>query len=152
MMRVRRSREKHTHIYKNKQKTKKPTHVVTGGTIGCLDNNPRSRLRRQKSSNRRPPAPLRVCFLTAARGDISIDIHTHIYINLPVSSDNSSVFTSNTSGCVRNPDYVCRILNGSTGRLKVGVCQAPSHRPLLLCIYPTTCGACRGRLTPTLAH
>ena len=36
-----------------------------------------------------------------------------------------------------NLRYVCRILNGSTGRLKVGVCQAPSHRPLLLCIYPT---------------
>ena len=63
------------------------------------------------------------------RGYIHIYIHTHIYINLPVSSDNSSVFTSNTSGCVRNPDYVCRILNGSTGRLKVGVCQAPKPSP-----------------------
>ena len=78
-----------THTQK-KQTKKKPTHVDTGGTIGCLDDNPRSCLRSQKSSNWRPPAPLGVFFLTAARGDISIYIHTHIYLNLPVSSDNNS--------------------------------------------------------------
>ena len=145
-----------THIYthqKQKQKKKKKTHVVTGGTIGCLDDNPRSRLRRQKSSNRRPPAPLRVCFPTAARGDISIYIYIHIYILIYPFPPITVAFLPVTHRVVSGTLIMfVGFSMGAREGWKLAFARRRSHRPLLLCIYPTACGACRGRLTPTLAH
>ena len=129
MMRVRRSREKHTFIHtKNKnKKTNTCRHWRHHRLSWWQPTEPPAKTKIIKSTTSGSIA----CVFPhrRTRGYIHIYIHTHIYINLPVSSDNSSVFTSNTSGCVRNPDYVCRILNGSTGRLKVGVCQAPKPSP-----------------------
>ena len=144
---------KNTHLYTPKTKTKKPTHVVTGGTIGCLDDNPRSRLRRQKSSNRRPPVPLRVCFPTAARGDISIYIYIHIYILIYPFPPITVAFLPVTHRVVSGTLIMfVGFSMGAREGWKLAFARRRSHRPLLLCIYPTACGACRGRLTPTLAH